>query len=229
MLNKKRLLFVLPLVATLSLHANDPFFNDPFGDNIFKEMMDMQKDMDKMFQRMHQRMQQRTAGHIAPLGSYKIQDNGNFIDKGAQYEYVTNIPESKENQIDIHSNNGIVSITAKIIQKKEVQTAHGFSSSSSMRMYQQKLALPKDADENTLNMGYKDGHLVLTVDKKKNENNITKEHNTTKKKEVKKIENENNTTKEDNTTNKKEVKKVENEKENKKIDKIKLTDDTSMS
>ena len=208
MLNKKRLLFVLPLAATLSLHANDPFFNDPFGDNIFKEMMDMQKNMDKMFQRMHQRMQQRTAGHIAPLGTYKIQDNGSFIDKDTQYEYITNIPESKENQIDIHISNGIVSITAKIIQKEEVQTAHGFSSSSSMRMHQQKLALPKNADKDTLNMGYKDGYLVLTINKKKNENNITKEHNTTKKIEVK---------------------KVKDEKENRKIEKIKLTDDTSMS
>jgi len=195
---------VLPLVATLSLHANDPFYNDPFGDNIFKEMMQMQENMDKMFQRMHQRMQQRTTGQIAPLGTYKIHEQSNFIDKGTQYEYVTNIPESKENHIDIHSTNGIVSITAKIIQKKEVQTAHGFSSSSSMRMYQQKLALPMNADEKTLNMGYKDGYLVLTLDKKKTENNIIKERNTSKQKEVKKVEDE-------------------------KIEKIKLSDDVSMS
>jgi len=224
MLNKKRLLFVLPFVATLSLHANDPFFNDPFGDNIFKEMMDMQKNMDKMFQRMHQRMQQRTTRQIAPLGTYQIQDQGGFIDKGTQYEYVTNIPESKENQIDIHSNNGIVSIMAKIIQKKEVQTAHGFSSSSSMRMYQQKLALPMDADEDTLNMGYKDGYLVLTVDKKKSDNNKTQK----KKIDTKALNKESATTKQN------EIKKVEDEAEEKKLEgekreKIKLSDDTSMS
>jgi len=204
---------VLPLVATLSLHANDPFddpfFKDPFGDNIFKEMMQMQENMDKMFQRMHQRMQQRSTRQISPLGTYKIQDQGNFIDKGNYYEYVTNIPESKENNIDIESSNGIVSITAKIIEKKEQKTAQGYSSSSSMRMYQQKLALPMNADENTLNMGYKDGYLVLTIDKKKSVNNTIKENNTTKQKEIKKVNDKNMT--------------------DKKREKIKLSDDTSMS
>jgi len=220
MLNKKQLLFVLPLVATLSLHANDPFYNDPFGDNIFKEMMQMQENMDKMFQRMHQRMEQRKTRQITPLGTYKIQDQGNFIDKGTQYEYVTNIPESKENQIDIHSANGIVSITAKIIQKKEVKTAHGYSSSSSMRMYQQKLALPKNADEKTLNMGYKDGYLVLTLEKNETQTGntvLSNEINNTKKEgkkvEIKKLEDD----------------KVESEKKDKKIEKIKLSDDASMS
>ena len=164
----------------------------------------MQDNMDKMFQRMHQRIQQRTTGQIAPLGTYQIQDQSNFIDKGTQYEYVTNIPQSKEKQIDVHSANGIVSITAKIIQNKETKTAHGFSSSSSMRMYQQKLALPINADENTLNMSYKNGFLVLTIDKKK----------TQKKKIESKVSNTDM-----NTTKKEEVKK----------EKIKLSDDTSMS
>jgi len=167
MLNKKLSLLVLPFVATLSLQANDPFFSDPFGDNIFKEMMQMQQDMDMMFNRMHQRMQQRSTRQIAPIGTYKIQQQSQFIDKGDHYEFATTIPESKENQIDINTQNGVMSITAKIIQKHETKTANGYSSSSSMQMYQQSMPLPQDADDTTINMTYVDGKLVVSVKKKK--------------------------------------------------------------
>ncbi|MCF6245491.1 MAG: Hsp20/alpha crystallin family protein [Sulfurovum sp.] len=162
MLNKKLSLFVLPLVATLSLQANDPF-----GDDIFKEMMQMQQNMDKMFNQMHQRMQQRTTKLVSPLGTYKIANKQSFIDKGNHYEYVTNIPENKENQIDINSKDGVMAITAKIIEKHENKTANGYSSSSSMRMYQQSIPLPRDADEGSMSAKYKDKRLVVSLKKSK--------------------------------------------------------------
>ncbi len=172
MLNKKLSLLVLPLMATLSLQANDPFMQDPFGDDIFKEMLQMQQNMDKMFERMHSRIQQRTSNQIAPMGTYKIQQPSQFVDKNDHYEFVTTIPESKENQIDIHTENGVISITAKIIHKQEQKTANSYSSSSSMRMYQQSVPLPSDADESSINMGYVDGKLVISVNKKKGANVI---------------------------------------------------------
>jgi len=212
MLNKKLSLFVLPLVATLSLQANDPFMQDPFGDDIFKEMMQMQQDMDRMFERMHSRIQQRTTNQISPMGTYKIQQPSQFVDKRDHYEFVTTIPESKENQIDIHTENGVMSITAKIIQKQETKTANGYSSSSSMRMYQQSVPLPADADEATINMGYVDGKLVISVSKKKGTNVIK---NTEVKMEKKTGTNvKENTSKKDENSSKK---------------KIQVSDDSSMS
>lgn len=168
MFNKKLTLLVLPLVTTLSLQANDPFFQDPFGDDIFKEMMQMQKNMDEMFKRMHNRMQQRSNRLVSPLGTYKIAQTQTFVDKGDHYEYVTNIPENKENQIDITSKDGIISITAKIIEKHENKTSNSYSSSSSMRMYQQSMPLPGDADEGSMKAEYKQGKLVISIDKLKN-------------------------------------------------------------
>ncbi len=169
--NKKLSLLVLPLVATLSLQANDPtndpFFNDPFGDDIFKEMMQMQQNMDKMFNRMHTRIQQRSANVVSPLGTYKIAKQEQFVEKGDHYEYVTNIPENKENQIDINTKDGVMSITAKIIEKHENKTANAYSSSSSMRMYQQSIPLPQDANEGSMNAAYKDKKLVISVKKSK--------------------------------------------------------------
>ena len=167
MLNKKISLLVLPLVATLSLQANDPFMQDPFGDDIFKEMMQMQQNMNTMFKRMDNRIQQRTSKQIATMGTYKIQQPSQFVDKGNHYEFITTIPESKENQIDINTKNAVMSITAKIIEKHETKTANGYSSSSSMRMYQQSMPLPKDADEATINMEYVNSKLVVSVKKKK--------------------------------------------------------------
>ena len=169
MLNKKLSLLVFPLVATLSLQANDPFndpfFQDPFGDDIFQEMMHMQQNMDKMFNRMNQRMQQRSSRLISPLGTYKIAQQSQFIDKGKSYEFITNIPENKENQIDITAKDGVMSITAKIIEKKENKTANTYSTSSSMRMYQQSIPLPQDADEGSISAEYKNKKLVISVKK----------------------------------------------------------------
>ena len=197
MLNKKLSLLVLPLIATLSLQANDPFFSDPFGDDIFKEMMQMQQNMNMMFERMDNRMQQRTTRQISPMGTYQVQQESQFIDKNDHYEFISTIPESKENQVDINTQNGVMSITAKIIQKQETKSANGYSSSSSMRMYQQSMPLPKDADGATITMAYVNGKLVVSVKKKKGLNSAKI---VVPKVEVKK---EDNKSKETNTTIKK--------------------------
>jgi HSP20 family molecular chaperone IbpA len=166
MLNKKLRFFILPLIITLSSYAEDPFFNDPFGDDIFKEMMQMQEDMSKMFDKMHNRMQQRSSRLVSPLGTYKVSGEHQFVDKGIYYELVTNIPENKENQIDLNIKDGVLSITAKIIEKHENKNANGFSSSSSMQMYQQSMPIPKDADEGTLKAEYRNKKLVISINKK---------------------------------------------------------------
>ncbi len=171
MFTKKLSLLVLPLITTLSLQASDsfnaPFFQDPFGDNIFKEMMQMQKNMDKMFERMHHRMQQRSSGTVSPLGTYKVAIQNQLVDKGDHYELITNIPESKENHIDINTQNGMLSITAKIIREEENKTAGMVRKSSSVQMYQQALSLPNDVDASTLKAAYENGKLVINIDKKK--------------------------------------------------------------
>ncbi len=202
MFTKKLSLLVLPLVATLSLQANDPFFNDPFGDDIFKEMMKMQQDMDKMFNRMHQRMQQRSSNVVSPLGTYKIAKQEQFSDKGEYYEYITNIPENKENQIDINVKDSVMSITAKMIEKHEEKTANSFSSSSSMRMYQQSMPLPNDANESTIKADYQDGKLAISIEKKNSQKNIEESKRKPKGNEKIKLK-DNNTSYKNNTFKKK--------------------------
>lgn len=74
----------------------------------------MQRQMDEMFKRMEQRMHQRSTRLVSPLGTYKLATQSQFVDKGDHYELLTNIPQSKENHIDIRTENGMLSISAKI-------------------------------------------------------------------------------------------------------------------
>jgi HSP20 family molecular chaperone IbpA len=171
MITKKLSLLALPLVAAVSLQAqnpfNDPFFSDPFGDDIFKEMMQMQRQMDEMFKRMEQRMNQRSVRLVHPsMGMYKLSAQSDFIDKGDHYEMVTNIPESKENHIDIRTQNGMITISAKIVHEEEQKTNGMVSTSKSIQSFQQSTSLPADADEGNIKSEFKNGRLVITIGKK---------------------------------------------------------------
>lgn len=175
MLRKKLSLLVLPLVAAVSLQAqtpmndpfNDPFFQDPFGDDIFKEMIEMQHRMDEMFNRMQQRINQRSARLVHPsMGMYKLSAQSTFEDKGDHYEMVTNIPESKENHIDIRTQNGMLSISAKIVHEEQQKTNGMMSTSKSIQSYQQSMSLPSDADEGNAKSEFKNGRLVISIGKK---------------------------------------------------------------
>ncbi len=126
----------------------------------------MQQNMDKMFDKMHDRMQQRSTRLVSPLGTYQLAGKNNFVEKNGIYELMTNIPEHKENEIDIKTENGNMNITAKIIEKQENKTGSTYSSSSAVRMYQQSMPLPQDADESTLKAEYRDAKLLITFKKK---------------------------------------------------------------
>jgi len=207
---KRLSLFVLPFVATLSLQANDPFndpfFQDPFGDDMFKEMKQMQKNMDKMFNRMQNGMQnslqQRASTLINPTSTHKVALQSLFVDKGTHYEYITSILENKENQIEISAKGGIMTMSAKVIEKQENKSASSYSSSSSMRMYQQSIPLPKDADEGSVKASYINGKLVISLDKNKVSNIIVPNIKTNEqkvKKDTKKVK-ELNSTQENNSS-----------------------------
>lgn len=203
MLSKKILLFVLPFMAMVSLQANDPFFDDPFGDDIFKEMYQMQKEMDKVFERMQQRMEQRTQLLHYPtrqnlLGQKGMARTQLIEDKGTYYEYNTQIPENKNNQIDVNIENGILYLKATLDSLKKTEQSNIKMQQHSMRMLQRSETLPNDADVNTLKGEYKKGFFVLTLQKKKSlRHPVVKEKEAVQTPKIEKVKekNENNTTK----------------------------------
>ncbi len=166
MIRKKLALLLLPLMTTFSLQANDPFFNDPFGDDIFQEMMQMQRQMDRMFEQMHQRMRQRSQALISPIGTYKISAQSQFEDKGDRYVFKTDIPESKENTVTISVENHVLNLQAKVVKTEENRQSGMVSYQKYMSMYQRSIPLPPDADENSIKSAYTDGYLTITFQKK---------------------------------------------------------------
>ncbi len=174
MFKKKLLVMGISLIATLSLAASDPFLDDPFGDDIFKEMMHMQQNMDRAFERMHSRMLQRSSRAISPVTSYRVEEPMQFTDVNGSYELHTNIPQNRENQIEIKAENGLLQLTAKIIKKSETKTDNTFSSSSSMQVYQHTIPLPKDADQNSIKTKYDNKKLVIVVSKSKKSSSKSK-------------------------------------------------------
>jgi len=172
MLKKKISLLVLPFMAMVSLQANDPFFSDPFGDDIFREMQEMQKEMDKIFERMQERMDQRTQLWNYPTRQTFIPVNRTktdtlFHDKGTYYEYDTQIPEGPNNQIDISINNGVLHFKATIDTVKKTNNPNMQMQQHYVSMVQRSETMPKDADPKSLKSEYKNGKLVLTLEKKK--------------------------------------------------------------
>ncbi len=164
MFYKKISTVALSLMASLSLYASDPFggmvVSDPFGDSIFQEMLQMQ-------QRMHQSFEQMRQGNQLPLGHYTLSHASHFNDKGDHYELLTSIPKNPDNQIDITTHHGILSIHAKVIQKQEQKSGQSYQKSTAMQMYHQRMALPLDADTTKLKADYKEGKLLITLGKKR--------------------------------------------------------------
>ncbi|EIF51675.1 Hsp20/alpha crystallin family protein [Sulfurovum sp. AR] len=172
MFTKKISFLILPLITMVSLQANDPFFDDPFGDDIFKEMYQMQKEMDKVFERMQERMNQRTKLWNYPTKQTFIPGNRTrtatlLEDKGTHYEYHTQIPENQNNQIDISINDGVLHLKATVDTIKKSNESNMKMQQHYVSMIQRSETLPQDADPRSLKSEYKNGLLVLTLQKKK--------------------------------------------------------------
>ena len=172
MFRKKISLLVLPFMAMVSLQANDPFFSDPFGDDIFKEMQEMQKEMDKIFERMQERMDQRSKLWNYPtrqtfIPGNRIRTKSLFKDKGTHYEYDTQISEGPNNQIDISINNGVLHFKATVDTASKSKKENMQMQQHYVSMVQRSETVPKDADPRSLKSEYKNGKLVLTLQKKK--------------------------------------------------------------
>ncbi|MCB4744747.1 MAG: Hsp20/alpha crystallin family protein [Sulfurovum sp.] len=182
MLNKKLSLFVLSAATAASMQAqsllsgslNDSFFQDPFGDDMFKEIAQIQQQVDKMFSHMQQRIDPYASSMANPsMGMYQLSAQNHFVDKGDHYEMVTNIPKSKENYIDIRTQNGMMTISAKIVHE-EKQQANGIArTSKSIQSFQQNIPLASDADEGKIESKFSNGRLVIIVPKKQDTKAIT--------------------------------------------------------
>lgn len=170
---KNKIIFLLvPLFGALTLQAKDPFFDDPFGDDLFKEMYQMQKEMDRIFERMHQRMQQRSQQLDQPNMQFHIpslapSNESMFIDKGTHYLYNTGIDANEENEINLSVKNGILTFKARVTHSSKTRQKGMAAQQSYTSVMQRSQTLPDDADEQSIKMEEREGMIVVTIQKKK--------------------------------------------------------------
>ena len=135
-------------------------------------MQEMQKEMDKIFERMQERMDQRSKLWNYPtrqtfIPGNRIRTQSLFKDKGTYYEYDTQISEGPNNQIDISINNGVLHFKATVDTASKSKKENMQMQQHYVSMVQRSETLPKDADPRSLKSEYKNGKLVLTLQKKK--------------------------------------------------------------
>jgi len=155
-----------------TIQANEPFSDDSLGNDMFEEMRQLQKDMDRIFERMHQRMEERSKQWNYPgsqnlISSSPMAEQSVLVDKGTHYEYNTQIPESKDNQIDISIEDGILHFKAKVDTVKKTDQPEMKMQQRYVSVIQRTERLPQDADPSSLKSEYQNGLLVLTLQKKK--------------------------------------------------------------
>ena len=172
MLKNKISFLLLPILGAVTLQANDPFFNDPFGDDLFKEMYEMQKEMDKVFERMHQRMEKRSQQLSQPNMQFHIpsmnpSNESIFIDKGTYYLYNTGVEANKENEINLSVKDGILTFRAKVTHSSKTKQLGMQSQQSYTSVMQRSQTLPEDANAQSVKMDDEKGMIVVTIEKKK--------------------------------------------------------------
>ena len=167
MFRNKFVSWCIPFVALSTLHANDPLFNNAFGDDSFKKMIQMQKQMDSMFAHIHQRLQTQKSmlALQQPHNTYNMAVQNQFVDKGDHYELVTSIPQSKDNRIDIQVSHGLMSIQAQIVQNKTDK----HTKTHAVHIYQQSMSTPQDINANSVKTDYQNNVLVVSIAKIKQE------------------------------------------------------------
>lgn len=171
MLRKKLTFVLVPIVSAMTLHGADPLMNDPFGDDIFKEMYEMQKEMDKVFERMHQRMQMRHRQFNQPNVQFytpsSLSSGSMFIDKGDHYEYDTGIKADQNNEINLAVHNGVLTFKAKVTETSNMNEQGMHAQRSYTSVVQRSQSLPEDADPNSVKMEAKEGIITVMIQKKK--------------------------------------------------------------
>jgi HSP20 family protein len=178
MLKNKISLLLLPVLSAVTLQASDPFFDDPFGDDLFKEMYEMQKEMDRVFERMHQRMEKRSQQLNQPnmqfhLPSMAPSAESIFVDKGTHYLYNTGVEANKENEINLSVRDGILTFRAKVTHTSQTQKQGVQSQQSYTSVMQRSQSLPEDADAQSIKMEEESGMIVVKIRKKKSSQKST--------------------------------------------------------
>ncbi len=147
---------IKPFGSLLNNKKGDPFAQ---MERLQREMEDNFRNFDHFFQDGSSFEQFFSKRHRTPRFDMKEQRG--------KYTITIEIPGADNSSIDVKTENGRLSISAKISEEKEDNSTTYYRHERRTSSYKREIILPADADEKTLQSEHKNGLLIITIDKKK--------------------------------------------------------------
>lgn len=142
----------------------DGFFDE--NTNPFIEMERLRHKMQRNFRDIEDYFQAIPSFNKFTLQSYRVPRFDMKEQKG-KYIITMEIPGSLSNAIETQVKNSRLSVSAKISEEKDDNSTNYYRHERHARSYRHEVMLPADVDADSLQKEYKDGLLILTLDKKK--------------------------------------------------------------
>ena len=151
-MNTSKLLLALLITTAVSAHEpfNRGFFHPGFNQNIWH-------DFDRQFREFEQKM--RRAQYQQP--SFATQSRNYFDANNHQYVIEIKVEGLDKDNLEISTEDGVISIRGKKVIKRQSGNNTARSSSS----FSQSLSLPEDADADNIQAKFEDATLRITLPK----------------------------------------------------------------
>jgi HSP20 family protein len=142
----------------------DGFFDE--NENPFIEMERLRRKMESSFRDIEDYFQAIPSFNKFTLESYRVPRFDMKEQKG-KYIITMEIPGSLSNAIKTKVENSSLSVSAKISEEKDDNSTNYYRHERHARSYRHEVKLPSDVDADSLQKEYKNGLLIITLDKKK--------------------------------------------------------------
>ena len=153
-------------LAALALPAMLAAQPSTVNEDPFTAMLQLQREMDAAMARFHEQMM-KEAGFNDFMLLHASMPAVDLKDGGDHYEMKMNIPGASAKSIDIHTENHIVTVSAKQEEVQDVNESNYYHHERRVSSYMRSVLVPEDADTGRMKTEYKNGVLTIIMPKKK--------------------------------------------------------------
>ncbi len=154
------------LLAAVTLPVMLSAQTPAYSDDPFEAMLQLQREMDAAMARFHERMMHE-AGFGEFMRLHATMPKIDLVDRGERYELSMEIPGADAKSIDIHTQDNILTVTAKREEVVDENASSYYRHERRVSNYARSVLLPEDADAANLKSEYKNGVLTITIPKRK--------------------------------------------------------------
>ena len=130
--------------------------------NIIEKTKEIGNEIEETFEKGYERGKEvlsNVASHL-PFANLAQKKNGDF-------HVEIDMPGIKKEDIDVRIDNNILTVSGERKMKKEVKKKDYYHMESSFGRIERSFSLPKGIDKDKINAQYKDGRLVIDLEREK--------------------------------------------------------------